>query len=73
MTVLFQKFFVQIFRLFQRRQIGFLQERTDTLEKRMQQELECLEADYEAKIEKLKNEKVQIETFYKEEVQNLKV
>jgi len=59
--------------LFQRRQIGFLQERTDTLEKRMQQELECLEADYEAKIEKLKNEKVQIETFYKEELQNLKV
>ncbi|XP_025986119.1 golgin subfamily A member 4 isoform X1 [Solenopsis invicta] len=55
-----------------KRQIGFLQERTDTLEKRMQQELECLEADYEAKIEKLKNEKVQIETFYKEEVQNLK-
>ncbi|XP_077266011.1 fas-binding factor 1 twitchy isoform X2 [Temnothorax americanus] len=55
-----------------KRQIGFLQERTDTLEKRMQQELECLEADYEAKIEKLKNEKVQIETFYKEELQNLK-
>lgn len=55
-----------------KRQIGFLQERTDTLEKRMQQELECLETDYEAKIEKLKNEKMQIETFYKEEIQNLK-
>ncbi|KAL6266223.1 hypothetical protein P5V15_003083 [Pogonomyrmex californicus] len=55
-----------------KRQIGFLQERTDTLEKRMQQELECLETDYEAKIEKLKNEKVQIETFYKEELQNMK-
>lgn len=39
----------------------------------MQQELECLEADYEAKIEKLKNEKVQLETSYKEELQNLKV
>lgn len=39
----------------------------------MQQELECLETDYEAKIEKLKNEKMQIETFYKEEIQNLKV
>ncbi|XP_018317647.1 golgin subfamily A member 4 [Mycetomoellerius zeteki] len=55
-----------------KRQIGFLQERTDTLEKRMQQELECLEANYEAKIEKLKNNEIQIETFYKEEVQNLK-
>ncbi|GAB1863771.1 Fas-binding factor 1 [Camponotus japonicus] len=55
-----------------KRQIGFLQERTDTLEKRMQQELECLETDYEAKIEKLKNERMQIETFYKEEIQNLK-
>ncbi|XP_036140985.1 golgin subfamily A member 4 isoform X3 [Monomorium pharaonis] len=55
-----------------KRQIGFLQERTDTLEKRMQQELECLETDYETKIEKLKNEKVQIETFYKEELQNLR-
>ncbi|EFN89448.1 Fas-binding factor 1, partial [Harpegnathos saltator] len=55
-----------------KRQIGFLQERTDTLEKRMQQELEYLETDYEAKIEKLKNEKIQIETFYKEELQNLK-
>lgn len=55
-----------------KRQIGFLQERTDTLEKRMQQELECLETDYETKIEKLKNEKMQIETFYKEEIQNLK-
>ncbi|XP_072767189.1 uncharacterized protein Twy isoform X2 [Anoplolepis gracilipes] len=55
-----------------KRQIGFLQERTDTLEKRMQQELECLETDYEAKIEKLKNEKMQIESFYKEEIQNLK-
>ncbi|KAG5330881.1 FBF1 factor, partial [Acromyrmex heyeri] len=49
------------------RQIGFLQERTDTLEKKMQQELECLETNYEAKIEKLKNNEVQIETFYKEE------
>lgn len=38
----------------------------------MQQELECLEANYEAKIEKLKNNEIQIETFYKEEVQNLK-
>ncbi|XP_032676938.1 trichohyalin-like [Odontomachus brunneus] len=55
-----------------KRQIGFLQERTDTLEKRMQQELEYLETDYEAKIEKLKNERIQIETFYKEEIQNLK-
>lgn len=55
-----------------KRQIGFLQERTDTLEKRMQQELECLETDYEAKIEKLKNEKMQVETFYKDEIQNLK-
>ncbi|XP_011875456.1 PREDICTED: centrosomal protein of 290 kDa-like isoform X2 [Vollenhovia emeryi] len=55
-----------------KRQIGFLQERTDTLEKRMQQELECLEADYEAKIEKLRNEKVQMETFYKDELQSLK-
>lgn len=55
-----------------KRQIGFLQERTDTLEKRMQQELECLETDYEAKIEKLKNEKMQTETFYKEEIHNLK-
>lgn len=50
-----------------------MQERTDTLERRMQQELECLETDYEAKIEKLKNEKMQIETSYKEEIQNLKV
>ncbi|XP_020299137.1 golgin subfamily A member 4-like isoform X2 [Pseudomyrmex gracilis] len=55
-----------------KRQIGFLQERTDTLEKRLQQELEYLETDYEAKIEKLKNEKMQTETFYKEEIQNLK-
>ncbi|XP_014470107.1 PREDICTED: trichohyalin-like [Dinoponera quadriceps] len=55
-----------------KRQIGFLQERTDTLEKRMQQELEYLETDYEAKIEKLKNERIQIEAFYKEEIQNLK-
>lgn len=39
----------------------------------MQQELECLETDYETKIEKLKNEKMQIETLYKEEIQNLKV
>lgn len=39
----------------------------------MQQELEYLETDYEAKIEKLKNEKMQTETFYKEEIQNLKV
>lgn len=39
----------------------------------MQQELEYLETDYEAKIEKLKNERMQIETFYKEEIQNLKV
>lgn len=38
----------------------------------MQQELESLETNYEAKIEKLKNNEVQIETFYKEEVQNLK-
>jgi len=62
-----------IYIYFLRRQIGFLQERTNTLEKRMQQELECLETDYETKIEKLKNEKLQIETFYKEEIQNLKV
>lgn len=39
----------------------------------MQQELEYLETDYEAKIEKLKNERIQIETSYKEEIQNLKV
>jgi hypothetical protein len=39
----------------------------------MQQELECLETDYETKIEKLKNEKLQIETFYKGEIQNMKV
>lgn len=39
----------------------------------MQQELECLETDYETKIEKLKHEKAQIETFYKEEIQGLKV
>lgn len=39
----------------------------------MQQELECLETDYETKIEKLKNEKMQVETVYKEEIQNLKV
>ena len=38
----------------------------------MQQELESLETNYEAKIEKLKNNEVQIETFYKEEIQNLK-
>jgi len=42
------------------------------MEKKMQQELESLETNYEAKIEKLKNNEVQIETFYKEEVQNLK-
>lgn len=62
-----------VYRIFFRRQIGFLQERTNILEKRMQQELECLETDYETKIEKLKNEKMQTETFYKEEIQNLKV
>lgn len=39
----------------------------------MQQELEYLETDYETKIEKLKNERIQTEAFYKEEIQNLKV
>lgn len=69
-TFFFKKLFTLFFR---RRQIGFLQERTDTLEKRMQQELEYLETDYETKIEKLKNERIQVEAFYKEEIQNLKV
>ncbi|KAL0122927.1 hypothetical protein PUN28_007531 [Cardiocondyla obscurior] len=55
-----------------KRQISFLHEKTDIMEKRTQQELEYLEADYETKIKKLKNEKLEIETSYKEELQNLK-
>ena len=43
------------------------------LEERTKQEIDSLETDYIAKIEKLRNEKVQVEDFYKEEIHKLKV
>lgn len=56
-----------------RRQIAFLKEAMIKLEERTKQEIESLETDCIAKFEKLKNEKVQIENFYKEEIHKLKV
>lgn len=43
------------------------------LEERVKQEIECLEIDYTTKFDKLKDEKLQIESQYKEEIHNLKV
>lgn len=58
---------------FCKRQITFLQETMDKLEKRFRHEIITLQNDYESQIEKIKAEKIQIEMAYKEEIENLKV
>ncbi|KAI4501422.1 hypothetical protein M0802_003299 [Mischocyttarus mexicanus] len=54
------------------KQITFLQETIDKLEKKFRNEIEILQNDYESQIEKIKTEKIQIEIVYKEEIENLK-
>ena len=56
-----------------RKQISFLKEVIIKSEERVKQEIERLEVDYMTKFEKLKNDKLQIENQYQEEIQNLKV
>ncbi|XP_076652658.1 fas-binding factor 1 twitchy [Halictus rubicundus] len=57
---------------FYERQISFLKEGMLKFEERVRQEIEVLETDYIAKLEKLRNEKVQMENLHKEEIHNLK-
>ncbi|XP_034172521.2 fas-binding factor 1 twitchy isoform X1 [Osmia lignaria lignaria] len=57
---------------FYQRQISFVKEAMMKSEERTRQEIECLETDYMTKLEKLKDEKEQIENQYKEEIHNLK-
>ena len=56
-----------------RKQISFLREVITKSEERVKQEIERLEVDYMTKFEKLRNDKLQIENQYKEEIHNLKV
>ncbi|KAI4489207.1 hypothetical protein M0804_004705 [Polistes exclamans] len=56
----------------EKRQITFLQEMINKLEKKFRNEIEILQNDYESQIEKIKAEKIQIEMVYKEEIENLK-
>nr|XP_012141789.1 PREDICTED: fas-binding factor 1 homolog [Megachile rotundata] len=57
---------------FYQRQIAFVREALMKSEEQTRQEIECLEADYMAKLEKIKDEKQQVENQYKEEIHNLK-
>lgn len=54
------------------KQVSFLKATIEKLEKTLRQENENLEADYEAKIEKLKNAKAQMENWHKEEIEDIK-
>ncbi|KZC04219.1 hypothetical protein WN55_02108 [Dufourea novaeangliae] len=57
---------------FYERQVSFLKEGILKFEEKTRQDAEILETDYMAKLEKLRNEKVQMENLYKEEIHNLK-
>ncbi|XP_078044064.1 fas-binding factor 1 twitchy isoform X1 [Augochlora pura] len=57
---------------FYERQISFLKEGMLKFEERVRQEIEVLETDYIAKLEKLRNDKIQMENLHKEEIYNLK-
>lgn len=56
-----------------RRQISFLKDSITKSEERVKHEIEYLETDYITKFEKLRDEKLQLENQYKEEIHNLKV
>lgn len=43
------------------------------MEKRMQDDMECLEADYKQKIQRLKDEMMEMEECYKTEKNTMKV
>lgn len=51
----------------------FLEEAMVQMEKRMQDDLECVEADYKLKIQKLRDEMLDTERLHKAEKQTLKV
>ncbi|XP_015595254.1 fas-binding factor 1 [Cephus cinctus] len=55
-----------------KKQITIMQEAVEKLEIRMRHDSEVMEADYEAKIEKLKEEKRNLESVYTEEIEKLK-
>ncbi|XP_076220732.1 fas-binding factor 1 twitchy isoform X2 [Nomia melanderi] len=57
---------------FYERQISFLKEGMLKFEERIRQETEVLETNYIAKLEKLRNEKIQMENLHKEEIYNIK-
>ncbi|XP_076382404.1 fas-binding factor 1 twitchy isoform X2 [Megalopta genalis] len=57
---------------FYERQISFLKEGMLKFEERVRQEIEVLETDYIVKLEKLRNDKIQMENLHKEEIHNLK-
>lgn len=50
-----------------------MEESINKLEKRFRQQIEEIENDYEKRIEKLSNEKIQQEIYFKEQIENLKV
>lgn len=56
-----------------RKQIAFLEEAMVQMEKRMQDDVECLDADYKLKIQKLKEEISECESDHKREKETLKV
>jgi phage host-nuclease inhibitor protein Gam len=56
-----------------RKQIMFLEEAMIQMERRMQDETECLEADYKHKIQKLKEEITELDKVHKIEKEILKV
>lgn len=50
-----------------------MEESINKLEKRFRQQIEEIENDYEKRIEKLSNEKIQQEIYFKEQIENLQV
>ena len=60
-------------RSFSRKQITFLEEQMIQMEKRMQDDVECLEADCKLKVQKLKDELLETERSYKAEKELMKV
>lgn len=56
-----------------RKQIDYLLETMDKLEKRLLNDLECTEADYESKLQRIKELRESDERMHQEEIENLKV
>lgn len=55
------------------RQIEIVNQAAEKLEKRLRQDMELTEADYEARIEKMKEEQGNLKIAHGEEIEKLKV